>query len=122
MGCTVCRDAKTLLLPKVIGTHLSDSEEWINGDVNSNAQNKLHKNIYRHQNSIAHNMAVELVATKHKEILPNKVLEINSMLMEETATSFRSAHMVAKERLAYKKTPTIDEAPGNKWRKSRQCS
>lgn len=106
LGCTICRDAKSLLLSeKVIGTHLS--EEWINGDVNSNAQNKLRKKIYKHRDSIAHKRAVEVAATKKKEILPNKVLEINSKLMEETATSFRSAYMVAKERLAYKKLPPL---------------
>lgn len=106
LGCTVCRDAKLLLLSeKVIGTHLS--KEWINGDVSSNAQNQLRKKIYKHRDSIAHKRAVEIAANKQRDILPNKVLEITSKLTEETATSFRSAYMVAKERLAYKKLPPL---------------
>lgn len=107
MGCIACRDAKNLLLSeKVPGTHLS--EEWINGEINSAAQNKLRKKIYKHRDSIAHKRAIEVALTKQKAILPNKVIEVNYKLMEETATSFRSAYMVAKERLSYRKlTPLM---------------
>ncbi len=83
MGCIACRDTKTLLLSeKVPGTHLS--EEWINGEVSSTAQNKLRKKIYKHRDSIAHKRAIEVALTKQKAILPNKVIEVNSKLMEET--------------------------------------
>ena len=67
----------------------------------------MRKIIYKHCDSIAHKRAVEVTETKQKEILPNRVLEINSKLTEETASSFRPAYMVAKERPAYKKLPPI---------------
>lgn len=33
--------------------------------------------------------------------------EVNANLMQETATSFRSAYMVAKEKMAYRKLPAV---------------
>ncbi len=44
LGCTVCMEAKSLLLAeKAAGVHLS--EEWMNGDVSSESQNNLRKKI-----------------------------------------------------------------------------
>lgn len=54
-----------------------------------------------------HRRAVEITETRQKDILPNRVLAINAKVTEETALSFRSAYMVAKERLAYQKLPSI---------------
>lgn len=65
------------------------------------------KKIYKHQDSLAHKRAVKISEMKEKDVLPNKVLEVNANLMQETATSFRSAYMVAKEKMAYRKLPAV---------------
>ncbi|XP_048037434.1 E3 SUMO-protein ligase KIAA1586-like [Megalobrama amblycephala] len=106
LGCTVCMEAKSLLLAeRATGVHLS--EEWMNGEVSSESQNNLRKKIYKHRDSLAHKRAVEISEMKEKDVLPNKVLEVNANLMQETATSFRSAYMVAKEKMAYRKLPAV---------------
>uniref|UniRef100_A0A8C6WVY2 HAT C-terminal dimerisation domain-containing protein n=1 Tax=Neogobius melanostomus TaxID=47308 RepID=A0A8C6WVY2_9GOBI len=108
LGCTVCMEAKNLLLAeRATGVHLS--EEWMNGEVSSESQNNLRKKIYKHRDSLAHKRAVEISEMKEKDVLPNKVLEVNAHLMQETATSFRSAYMVAKEKMAYRKLPAVIE-------------
>ena len=56
---------------------------------------------------MSHNRAVELAETRQKAILPNKILAINAKLLEETAIAFRSACMVAKERMPFKKLPPV---------------
>ncbi|CAL9690722.1 unnamed protein product [Knipowitschia caucasica] len=106
LGCTVCMEAKNLLLAeRATGVHLS--EEWMNGEVSSESQNNLRKKIYKHRDSLAHKRAVEISEMREKDVLPNKVLEVNAHLMQETATSFRSAYMVAKEKMAYRKLPAV---------------
>ncbi len=44
---------------------------------------------------------------REKDVLPNKILETNAHLMQETALSFRSAYMVAKEKMSYRKLPAV---------------
>ena len=106
LGCTVCMEAKSLLIAeRATGVHLS--EEWMNGEVSSESQNNLRKKIYKHRDSLAHRRAVEISEMREKDVLPNKVLEVNAHLMQETATSFRSAYMVAKEKMAYRKLPAV---------------
>lgn len=100
-------EAKSLLLAeRAMGVHLS--EEWMNGEVSSESQNNLRKKIYKHRNSLAHKRAVEILEMKEKDVLPNKVLEVNANLMQETATSFRSAYMVAKEKNGLQKAPCFN--------------
>ncbi|XP_062376891.1 E3 SUMO-protein ligase KIAA1586-like [Sardina pilchardus] len=105
IGCSLCRDAKRLLLTDKTGAHLS--EQWINGDVTSKTKNNLRKKIYKHRDTVAHNRAVELAETRKQAILPNKILAINAKLLEETSNAFRSAYMVAKERMAFRKLPPV---------------
>ncbi|XP_063730111.1 E3 SUMO-protein ligase KIAA1586-like [Eleginops maclovinus] len=106
IGCTLCRDAKSLLLSTDKGgVHLS--EEWMNRDVSSKTKNNLRKKIYKHRDSVAHNRAVELAETRKQAILPNQILAINGKLLEETSNAFRSAYMIAKERMAFKKLPPV---------------
>lgn len=116
LGCSACKEAKTLLLTeKVPGVHLSD--EWTHGTVSSSFGKKLRKKIYKHKDSMAHKRAVEIANMKQKEVLPNKVVELNATLLHETANSFRTAYTVAKERLSFKKmTPLtkLQELNGTK--------
>ncbi|KAF3834440.1 hypothetical protein F7725_025644 [Dissostichus mawsoni] len=69
-------------------------------DVTSKTKNNLRKKIYKHRDSVAHNRAVELAETRKQAILPNQILAIN-------ANAFRSAYMIAKERMAFKKLPPV---------------
>ena len=88
-------EAKSLLIAeRATGVHLS--EEWMNGEVSSESQNNLRKKIYKHRDSLAHRRAVEISKMREKDVLSDKVLKVNAHLMQETATSFRSAHMIAK--------------------------
>ena len=102
LGCSVCRDTKNFLSDS-IGSGVHISEEWVHGDVSSMTPIGLRKKIYKHRDSNAHQRAVELAETKKRDILPNRVIAINAKATEETASSFRSAYMVAKERLAFQK-------------------
>ncbi|XP_078031643.1 uncharacterized protein LOC144467289 [Epinephelus lanceolatus] len=106
VGCTLCMEAKILLLAeRATGVHLS--EEWMNGDISSKSQNNLQRKIYKHQDSLANKRAAEISEMRGKDVLPNKVLAVNSHLMQETTTSLSSAYMVAKERMAYRKLPAV---------------
>ncbi|XP_073693982.1 E3 SUMO-protein ligase KIAA1586-like [Garra rufa] len=107
IGCSTCRDAKTLLLSdKRAGLHLSD--EWINGTVRSNSKKTLAKKIYKHRQSTSHLRAIEIADLKQKKMLPNKIMESNAHLVHETTNSFRTAYTIAKERLSFKKmTPLL---------------
>lgn len=58
-----------------------------------NAQNQSRKIIYKYRDSIAHKMAIEVALTKQKAILANKVIEVNSKLTEESATSFKAVFL-----------------------------
>ena len=73
----------------------------------SKTKNNLRKKIYKHRDSVAHNRAVELAETRKQAILPNQILAINAKLLEETSNAFRSAYMIAKERMAFKKLPPV---------------
>ncbi|XP_077089675.1 E3 SUMO-protein ligase KIAA1586-like [Siphateles boraxobius] len=115
LGCIICKEAKTLLLSeKKIGVHLSDA--WINGTVSSPVQKQLRKKS-THRDSLAHERAAEIADLKQKEILPSNVVKLSSAMFEETASSFRTAYTVAKERLPFSKfSPimTVNELNGAK--------
>lgn len=64
--------------------------------------------MYKHRDSLAHRRALEMLEMREKDLLPNKVLEANAHIMQETIMStFRSAYMVAKEKMAYRKLPAV---------------
>lgn len=85
-----------MLAERATLVHLS--EGWMNGEVGSESQNNLWKKIYKQRDSLAHKRAVEISEMRKNDVPPNEVVEVNAQLMQETATSFRSAYMVAKEK------------------------
>ncbi|KAL2096749.1 hypothetical protein ACEWY4_005956 [Coilia grayii] len=106
LGCSVCKAAKMLLLTdKTTGAHISQA--WVNGTVSSPVQKQLRKKIYIHRDSFAHKRALEIADLKQKDTLPNKVLEQNAASFDVTASSFRAAYTVAKERMPYTKMTPI---------------
>ena len=106
LGCHACREAKTLLLSaKVAGMHFSS--EWVNAEVGSSCKKTLSKKIYKHKDSASHLRALEIQSQRQKEILPKNVLTINANLVRETISAFRTAYVVAKERLAFRKMPSL---------------
>lgn len=64
--------------------------------------------MYEHRDGIPHKTATEIAEMK-KETLPNRIVEISASLMHETISSFRTAYMVAKDRLAYTKIRALNE-------------
>lgn len=108
VGCHSCRDAKTLLLSaKVAGMHFS--AEWVNAEVGSSCKKTLSKKIYKHKESASHQRALEIQRQRQKEILPTNVLTNNANLVRDTISAFRTAYVVAKERLAFRKMPSLME-------------
>lgn len=106
LGCSVCKAAKMLLLTdKTTGAHISQA--WVNGTVSSPVQKQLRKKIYIHRDSLAHKRAVEIADLKEKDVLPNKVLEQSAAAFDVTASAFRAAYTVAKERMPYTKMTPI---------------
>ncbi|XP_063053987.1 uncharacterized protein LOC134448159 [Engraulis encrasicolus] len=102
LGCSVCKSAKTLLLTdRTTGAHISDA--WVSGTVSSAVQKQLRKKIYQHRDSLAHKRAIEIADLKEKDVLPSKLIEQSAASFDVTASSFRSAYTVAKERMPYTK-------------------
>ena len=68
----------------------------------------LTKKLYNHRDSASHQRATEIASQKQKETLHKTIMEINASLILETATSFRTAYAIAKERLEFiKMTPLM---------------
>lgn len=60
---------------------------------------------------------MDIAETKENGILPNKALEMNAKLIQQTAASLRSVYAAAKERLSFKKRSpliTLQELNGAK--------
>lgn len=106
LGCVPCREAKTLLL-SAKGPGMHYAPEWVNAEVGSSCRKALSKKIYKHKDSDSHLRAVEIEGQRQKDILPTNVVAINAQFVKETVSAFRTAYVVAKERLAFRKMPSL---------------
>lgn len=99
-GCQVCKDAKRLFLSEK-GVQLS--EEWVSGSVCASSTKQMLKKLYKHRDSSAHQKATDIAHVREKGVLPNIVSHINADLLAETSNAFRTAYLIAKERLPFSK-------------------
>lgn len=79
------------------------AEEWASGEVTAKDVRAMRKKIYKHRDSLTHKASTDIQQQKEKEVLPTLTETLNAKVLLETVHSFRKAHFVAKEKLAFSK-------------------
>lgn len=100
VGCTFCKYAKRLF---GVQKGVQVAEEWASGEVTAKDVRAMRKKIYKHRDSLTHKASTDIQQQKEKEVLPTLTETLNAKVLLETVHSFRKAHFVAKEKLAFSK-------------------